>query len=76
MMATDEVFLNAQEVQSAIAFVLRKASSLKDAEQGAISAALVVTVSRRGPVGAVDCLRDLADLIERDVVIPPGEVLQ
>lgn len=68
--------LSAWETQCAIALVLRKAQSQQEAERGALAAALAILVATSGPVGAVDKLRDLADLIERDLVLPSGEVMQ
>jgi hypothetical protein len=75
-MMTAQDRLNAWETQCAIAFVLRKARSQGEAEKGGVAAAIAVTIATRGPVAAVDFFRDLADLIERDAVLPPGEVLQ
>jgi len=68
--------LNAREIQYALKLVLEKAQTQIAAERGALAAAISITIVRRGPVGAVDALRDLADLIERDAVLPVGEVLQ
>lgn len=76
MMATHDKKLDAREVQLAIGFVLKKAQSQEDAEKGALAAALSVMVATYGPVAAVDRLRDCADLIERDLILPRGDFLQ
>jgi hypothetical protein len=41
-----------------------------------MAAALAVLIASQGPAGAVDYLRDLADVVERDAVLPNREVLQ
>lgn len=68
--------LNAKEIQHALRLVLSKAQTQVAAERGALAAAVSICIATRGPVGAVDALRDLAELIERDVVLPEGELLQ
>lgn len=76
MMAADETRLNGWETQCAIAHVLKKAISQEAAERGAVAAAISIVIRTRGPSNAVNYLRDLADVIERDVVLPPGQGLQ
>jgi len=75
-MMTAQDRLNAWETQCAIAMVLRKAQSQHDAEKGALAATLAIMVATNGAVGAVDRLRDCADLIERDLVLISEEVMQ
>jgi RecJ-like exonuclease len=76
MKTTHNEMLTAIEVQAEIRLILRKAATVDDAEKGALSAAIVATVQTYGPVDAINRLRDLADVIERDLVLPRGEVLQ
>ena len=76
MMAAADTRLNSREVQAAVAFIALRAMSQADAEKGLVSAALAIVLATRGPVGAVDYLRDLADVIEHDAVLPPGEAMQ
>ena len=76
MMAAHDERLNAVEVKMAIKFVLQRAATQADAERGAIAAALSIIIATRGAAGAVDQLRDLADVIEHDLMVPPGEVMQ
>ena len=76
MMATHDETLNALEVQFAIKFLLKRAQSQHDAEKGAIAAALSIMMATRGPAGAVEALRDLADIIEHDAVLPNRGPLQ
>jgi len=76
MIAADVERLSAPEIQAAIALVLKKAKSQHDAEKGALAAALSVTVATHGPVAAVERLRDLADVIERDIILPRGGLMQ
>lgn len=76
MMAVDDSRLNSREVQAAIGFVLRKASSQQDAERGALAAAISVCIATRGPAATVELFRDLADMIERDELLESGEWLQ
>lgn len=76
MMAAHDETLNALEVQFAIKFVLQRAQSQHDAERGAIAAAISIMMASRGAAGAVEGLRDLADIIEHDAVLPRGGAVQ
>ena len=74
---TTTTTLNARELQAAIAFVLKRATTQHAAEKGAMAAAVSIAIATRGPVEAVDYLRDLADLIEQDELLPKqGETMQ
>jgi len=75
MMAADER-LNAREMQAAIAHLARRATSQHDAEKGTLAAAVAIMVATYGPALAVERLRDVADLIEHDAVLPDGGHLQ
>lgn len=64
--------LAAIQVQAAIRAALERAQSQSDAERGALAAAISIVIATRGPAGAVDLFRDLADLIERDELLDRG----
>ena len=69
--------LNARELQAAIAFVLMRAETQHAAEKGAMAAAVSIAIATRGPASCIDYLRDLADLIEQDELLPKrGETMQ
>ena len=74
MMTTER--LNARELQTCIGLLMQKAESQQAAEHGAIAAAVSVSIATRGPAAAVDYFRDLADLIERDCLMPAGSRIQ
>ena len=68
--------LTAWEIQACIGLLLAKAQDQQAAEHGTVAAAVSVSIATRGPAAAVDYFRDLADLIERDAVLPAGASIQ
>lgn len=77
MMSVSNDRIDAWQVQMAIARVLQSAKSQADAQKGSMAAAVSILIATQVPERAVEYLRDLADIIERDEVLPrSGEVLQ
>jgi len=76
MNATEKDTLSAWETQLAVAMVARRADSLAAATRGVLAAAICLMIRQSGPANTVEWFRDLADTIERDVVLPRGEAVQ